>query len=156
MKLTSAIRLGVGASILAVASLSAMPAFAETFEVQMLNKDPENKKNKNIFKPAFLKINVGDTVKFISVDKGHNSQSVKGMLPEGAKKWKSKISKDFEITFDVEGTYGYKCTPHYSMGMVGVIVVGDGSSNLDAAKSAKAPKKAAKAFAPLFEQAAAQ
>ena len=154
MTFTTAIRMGASAAILAAATLSTAPAFAEIFEVQMLNKDPENKKIKNIFKPAFLKINPGDTVKFISVNKGHNTQSVKGMLPDGAKKWKSKISKDFEITFDVEGTYGYKCTPHYSMGMVGMIVVGDGSGNLDAAKGAKAPKKAAKAFKALFEQTA--
>lgn len=156
MTFTNVIRLGTSAVILAVATLAAAPAFAETYEVQMLSKDPDNKKNKNIFKPAFLKINPGDTVKFISVQKSHNTQSVKGMIPEGAKKWKSKISKDFEITFDVEGTYGYKCTPHFAMGMVGVIVVGDGSSNLEAAMGAKAPKKAAKAFKPLFEQAAAR
>lgn len=154
MTFITAMRVGATAAILATAALAGSPAFAETFEVQMLNKDPENKKIKNIFKPAFLKINPGDTVKFISVDKGHNTQSVKGMLPDGVKKWKSKISKDFEITFDVEGTYGYKCTPHYSMGMVGVIVVGDGSANMEAAKGAKAPKKAAKAFKALFEQAA--
>lgn len=152
MTFTNTIPLVTSMAILAVVTSIAAPAFAETYEVQMLNKDPENKKNKNIFKPAFLKINPGDTVKFVSANKGHNTQSIKGMIPEGAEKWKSKISKDFEITFDVEGTYGYKCTPHYAMGMVGVIVVGNGNGNLAAAKSKKAPKKAAKAFEALYAQ----
>ena len=39
-----------------------------------------------------LSVNVGDTVKFVPSDKGHNSESIKGMLPKGAKKWKGKIN----------------------------------------------------------------
>ena len=40
------------------------------------------------------------------------------------------------MKFDVEGVYGYNCTPHAMLGMVGLVVVGDPSSNLDAAKKA--------------------
>lgn len=147
----------LAAAIMAATLVSfSMPstAMAEVHEIQMLNKDPDNKKLKNVFIPAVLKIQPGDTVKFISVDKGHNTQSIKGMMPDGAKKWKSKISKDFEITFDKEGSYGYKCSPHYSLGMVGLVLVGDYTKNFDAIKGQKVPKKARKIFDQLFEQAA--
>ena len=108
--------------LMAAASLMfASPAFAKTHEVQMLNKSPDNTKQFMVFSPAYLQVDPGDTIIFISVDKGHNSVSLKGMIPEGAESWKSKMNKDFEITLDVEGIYAYKCLPHYGMGMVGII-----------------------------------
>ena len=87
-------------------------------------------------------------MRFVSVDKGHNTESIKGMIPDGAAKWKSKISKDFEVTFETPGVYGYRCTPHYTLGMVGVVVVeGDNwDANLEAAKSVRQRGKAKKVF----------
>ena len=68
----------------------------------------------------------GDTVKFTGMA-GHNSESIEGMLPEGATKWSSKMGEEgFTVTVDKEGAYVYKCTPHMTTGMVGTIVVGDG------------------------------
>jgi len=126
-----------------------------THEVLMLNRHPDDKKKREVFVPAVLKINPGDTVKFVSVDKGHNSLSTKGMIPEGAEMWKSKINKDFEVTLDVEGTYGYNCQPHQSLGMVGLILVGDASVNFEEAKGVKQRGKAKKVMAGLFEEAEA-
>ena len=127
-------------------------ASAETHEVLMLNKDPDDKKKRNVFIPSLLKIKPGDAVRFVSVDKGHNTESIKGMIPDGAEKWRSKISKDFELTFESPGVYGYKCTPHYSLGMVGLVVVeGDNwDANLEAARSAKQPGKARTEFDALW------
>lgn len=156
MSLSTVMRSGICLMGAAFISMASTAAFAETYEVKMYNKHPENKKMKNVFVPPVLKIQPGDTVKFISVDKGHNAQSVKGMIPEGAEKFKTKISKDAEITFTQEGAYGYKCTPHFGLGMVGLILVGDYSSNFEAIQGAKAPKKAKKVFDKLFEQAAAE
>jgi len=45
--------------------------------------------------------------------------------------------------------YGYRCKPHYGMGMVGMVVVGE-PANLDQAKAATHPGKAKQAFATLF------
>lgn len=130
----------------------ATTAEAKTWKVEMLNKDPDNKKLRNVFKPAFLKIAPGDTVEFISVKKGHNSQSIKGMIPKGVKKWKSKISKDFSLTLTEEGFYGYKCTPHYGTGMVGMIVVGAPNEKAEAAARAwKHKGKAKKAFKAIWK-----
>ena len=129
----------------------ASPAFAATHTVEMLNKDPDNPKARMVFKPAFLKIEPGDTVVFKATDKGHNTVSVKGMIPEGATAWKSPMNKDFEVTLDKTGIYGYKCMPHFGMGMVGLIQVGDDKSNLEAAKGAKMLGKSKAVFAKLFE-----
>lgn len=37
-----------------------------------------------MFEPALVKIAPGDTVKFVPTDKGHNAESIKVMLPDGA------------------------------------------------------------------------
>lgn len=120
------------------ALMLARPSFAQsTIDIEMLNKDPDDKKRRMIFRPLIQVVQPGDTVRFVSVDKGHNSQIIDGMIPEGVEPWKSKLSKDFEVTLDVPGFYGYKCTPHAGMGMAGLIIVeGDGKiDNYEAAKA---------------------
>ena len=78
------------------------------------------------WEPLVLHAKPGDTVKFIGMA-GHNSESIDGMIPEGAAKWSSKMGEEgFTITVDKPGAYIYKCTPHMTTGMVGAIVVGDG------------------------------
>ena len=90
-------------------------AAGNTFEVLMLNKDPDNSKNKMVFSPSLLKVAVGDTVSFLPEDKGHNSEIIKGMLPDGADAWKGKMNKQVDVTFTVPGFYGYQCKPHANM-----------------------------------------
>ena len=75
-------------------------------------------------------------------DKSHNVETIKDMLPEGVEPFKSRVNEEFTVTFDVPGLYGIKCTPHFAMGMVGAIAVGDELPNLDAAKAATVPNKA--------------
>ena len=121
---------------------------AETIDVKMLNK---GEAGSMVFEPAFIKAMPGDTINFISTDKGHNAETIKGMIPDGAEKFKSKLGKDFAITLDVEGIYGIKCTPHYALGMVALIQVGT-AGNLDDALKVKQKGKAKKRFPGLFEQ----
>ncbi|MEQ8400015.1 MAG: pseudoazurin [Roseitalea porphyridii] len=78
-----------------------------------------------VFEPDFLRIEPGDTVKFIATDPAHNAESILEMIPEGAETFKGKINEEIEVTFDVEGLYGIKCLPHYAMGMVMTVAVGD-------------------------------
>ena len=61
------------------------------------------------------------------------------------------MSKDLSVTFTTEGVYGYKCMPHYAMGMVGLIVVGDPSANIETAAAAKLPGKARTKMTALIE-----
>ena len=56
-------------------------AAAENFEVKMLNRGDAGRM---IFEPGFLRIAVGDTVKFIAEDRSHNAESIPEMIPEGA------------------------------------------------------------------------
>ena len=106
--------------------------FAVNYDVKMLN---QNASGVMVFEPAVLRINVGDTVTFKSIDAAHNSASIPGMIPAGAIPWNSELSKDLIVSFDVAGIYGYQCTPHSMMAMVGVIEVGNDQSNLSQVKS---------------------
>ena len=101
--------------------------FSEVHTVKMLNQGPTGVM---VFEPAVLKINIGDTVTFIATDAAHNSASIPGMLPPNANAWNGQLSRDISVTFDIPGIYGYQCTPHAMMAMVGIIQVGDDSSNL--------------------------
>ncbi len=107
---------------LALAALFALPAWAEVHEVKMLNR---NDQGPMIYEPQFLRIAPGDTVRFLPTQPGHNAATIDEMLPQGAAPFKSKINQEFEVTLDVPGTYGIKCSPHYAMGMVMVVQVGD-------------------------------
>ena len=135
------------------------PALAQTAHiVETLNRHPDNKKLRNVFSPNILKVQPGDTVTFTPTDKGHNSVSIDGMLPDGAEPWKGKTSREIAVTFEVPGVYGYKCQPQYGLGMVGLVIVeGDGmADNLEAAMGVKQRGKAKAAFADLWEQVKAQ
>ncbi|HZW48108.1 MAG TPA: pseudoazurin [Microvirga sp.] len=127
-------------------------AGAAEVEVKMLNKGVDGVM---VFEPALVKINPGDTVKFVATDKGHNAEIIDDMMPEGGEKFVGKINEELAITFDKPGVYGYKCKPHYGMGMVGMVVVGE-ATNLDKAKAATHPGKAKQAFSNLFDKLATQ
>ena len=107
--------------------------YGANFEVKMLNQGQDGVM---VFEPSLLKINVGDTVTFKATDAAHNSASIPGMIPNGASSWNGDLSKDISVTFDVPGVYGYQCTPHAMMAMVGVIQVDDNIENLDTVKIA--------------------
>jgi len=102
--------------------------------IEMLNKQG---KESMVYSQKIVNINVGDTVFWKATTKGHNVQFMKGGVPEGVEKFKSKMNKDTEYTFTVPGIYAYWCTPHKSMGMIGFVVVGGDKSNIEAIKSLK-------------------
>ena len=136
---------------LVAATLLASPAIAADHQVQMLNK---GEMGSMVFEPALVEIAPGDTVTFVPTDKGHNAESIAGFLPEGAETFKGKINQEITITFDVPGAYGVKCQPHLAMGMVALVVVGDDTSNLEAGKEVKVPKKAQERFEAIYAELA--
>lgn len=133
-------------------SIVAAPALAETFTVKMMSYDPALTDKADYFDPLVLKIQPGDTVIFEPTHLGHNSASKKDMLPAGAGPWNGGIDEALEVTFSVDGTYGYICSPHYSVGMVGLILVGDYKVNLDQVRAVKQRGDAKKVFKALFEE----
>jgi len=131
-----------------VALMLAGAANAADHQVQMLNK---GEKGSMVFVPDYIVAAPGDTVTFIPTDKSHDAESVKGMIPEGAQPFKGKINQEITVTLEKEGVYGVKCTPHYGMGMVALIAVGQ-PTNLEEAKAVKHSGKARQVFADLLAQ----
>ncbi len=116
--------LGFAAAAVALSGIVtfATPSFAKDYVVKELNHGPNG--NPDMFSPDFLRIKPGDSVTFKAVDKGHDAVSIRGDIPAGAKPFRVPMNKTKTITFTVPGVYAYKCQPHQSFGMVGMIVVG--------------------------------
>lgn len=123
-----------------VAGIFSFPSAAAEIEIKMLNKGADGQAM--VFEPAAVKANVGDVISFVPVDKGHDAASIKELLPDGVAEAKGKMSEALKVTVEKEGAYVFKCTPHFGMGMVALVVVGDAPSNLNAVKAGKMPKKA--------------
>lgn len=136
---------------LGAAVAMASQANAAEYTVKMLNK---GEKGVMVFQPDFVKAEVGDTIRFVPTDKGHNVETIKGMLPEGVNPVKGKFNEEIVLTVEQEGVYGVKCMPHYAMGMVALIEVGAGN-NAEEAAAVKHPGKAGKVFGELFGQVVA-
>lgn len=147
-------RMSFGKHCLAAAllALAAAPAFAADHEVKLLNKGSDGRDM--VFEPSFLRIAPGDTVTFVATDKGHQVETIKGFVPEGAEGFKGKLNQDLTVTLTEPGGYAIKCLPHLGVGFVGLIVVGDGvPANAEALKSIKLPAKAQERFAGELEKA---
>lgn len=106
-------------TLVSLLALAACAAYAAEHEVQMLDmKDNQPM----VFDPPFLKVEPGDTVTFVPVNKSHWVESK--LVPEGAEAFKSELDQRVSVTLDKEGVYLYVCPPHQMMNMVGVIQVG--------------------------------
>lgn len=134
------------------ASLYVGPAAAEDFTIEMLNRGTDGQMM--VFEPAYLNVQPGDTVTFVATDPSHNAETIPGMLPEGVDAFRGPMNQDVTVTFDAEGLYGIKCLPHYGLGMVALIDVGDGVAvNREAAESIRHPGRATQRMAALIERA---
>ena len=124
--------------VTAAALFLAAPAFAADISVDMLNKRDDGAKM--VYSEDIARIDVGDTITWLPTSKGHNVEFIAG--PDG---WdapkKSKLSKEVAITFDTPGVYLYQCTPHKTMGMIAIVVVGDGDNDISGAKVRGKSKK---------------
>jgi len=128
---------------LLAALILVLPASASAADttIQMLNKDPGSKE-RNIYSPALVQIEPGETVTWVATDRGHNVEFVRGAFPDGVKSFRSTLGKDVSYTFSTPGVYVYKCTPHYGQGMVGIVIVGEAPDNLAEVMAKKYPGKA--------------
>lgn len=91
----------------------------------------------NVFVPATLTINAGDTVKFVWASNNHNV--VSGTVAAGVGTPDNKFCNPnnqncaaapvantgnmYSFTFTTKGTYPYFCRPHAGAGMTGTITV---------------------------------
>ncbi|AGI71672.1 putative amicyanin family protein [Octadecabacter arcticus 238] len=106
---------------------SAVPAFAETIEIQLLNENEAG--DRMVFSQELIRAEVGDVIRFIATDRSHNAQSVKDAIPEGQEAFRGRMNQDVEYIVTETGLTAVVCQPHESMGMVALIVVGDDLSN---------------------------
>ena len=121
--------------------LSAKAEEKEPLIIEMLNK---RGKEKMLYGQDVVRVDIGQTITWTPDSKGHNVQFVS--VPEGVEKVKSKLSKEFSYTFEQEGVYLYVCTPHASMGMIGMVIVGESDVNLDEVLDYKFRGKSKKKF----------
>ena len=82
--------------------------------------------NNDVFAPANITINVGDTVRWTFADDGHtvtsstgNNCSRSGLFDSGL----VDSGAEFSFVFNEAGTFNYMCIPHCDDGMRGVIEV---------------------------------
>ena len=121
-------------------------SFGKTLEIEMLNKLG---KEKMVYSIKVAKVDQNDKIIWKHVSKGHNVEFL-GM-PKGVKKYKSKINKKAEYEFKIPGIYLYQCTPHKAMGMIGIVIVGGDTSNLEEIKKVKLFGKSKKVFKNLLK-----
>ena len=124
-----------------VLMLFASNSMAADETIEMLNKSGNEMM---VYSKKVARVNVGDTVFWKATDKGHNVEFIKGGVPEGVEKFKSKFNKDTEYKFTVPGIYAYWCTPHKNMGMIGFVVVDGDKSNLENIKKIRFSSKSKK------------
>ena len=130
-------------STVALMGLLSTSAFAADISVDMLNKRDDGAKM--VYSEDISRIEVGDSITWLPTSKGHNVEFIAG--PDG---WdapkKSKNNKEVSITFDMPGVYLYQCSPHKSMGMIALVVVGEGTNDVSGAKVRGKSKKKLKAL----------
>jgi len=135
--------------IAGIVALFATNAYAEDLTIEMLNKRDDGAKM--VYSQDIARIDVGDTITWVPTSKGHNVEFIAG--PDG---WeapkKSKNGKEVAITFDAPGVYLYQCTPHKSMGMIALVVVGDDMVNLDAIAGMKMRGKSKKKMKAILDE----
>ena len=123
--------------------------FAADMSIDMLNKDANG--NKMVYSKEIAEVAVGDTITWLPASKGHNVEII--AAPDGFDiPKKSKNGREVSITFEVPGIYYYWCTPHKGMGMIGLVVVGEDTSNKDKIAKAKALGKSKKKLKKLLSE----
>ena len=94
--------------------------------INMLNLREDGERM--VYSQDIVNVEVGDTVKWLPKDGGHNVEFVAG--PESFEiPPKSYINREVSIKFNIPGIYLYVCSPHSIMGMIGLVVVGNDTSN---------------------------
>ncbi len=114
---------------LAISLLLLLPCLvaAKQHQVKLLTADASGQTM--IMEPEYLKIAVGDSVEFVPSDVTHNAQSM--LSPKGAEPFNTAMGQTAVVKFSQEGAYLYKCTPHFALGMIGIIQVGKATNKVE-------------------------
>ncbi|MEM9545507.1 MAG: lamin tail domain-containing protein, partial [Bacteroidota bacterium] len=81
----------------------------------------------NIFTPADITINVGETVTWVNTGGFHNVNGTTDTYPDNPESFGNGAASGdlwtYEFTFTIPGVYDYQCDPHVGFGMVGTVTV---------------------------------
>ena len=91
----------------------------------------------NAFEPAYLTVDVGDTVEWTLQEGSHtvtlyhdDDRSAENRAPSGVEEFDDELGDgSFRWTFETAGVYDYYCDPHEGSGMVGTVIVGQPTSD---------------------------
>ena len=108
--------------------------YGEDISIDMLNVRSDGQSM--VYSIDVARVQPGDTITWLPKHKGHNVEFILGPNTVELPK-KSRINKEFSFTFEKAGVYFYQCTPHKSMGMIAIVIVGDDLSNLDDIKKVR-------------------
>ena len=148
--------LRIGGGLLAALPLRAAMAWgAETVEITMSG----NADGSLVwFEPMGLLIQPGQMVRWTNKDAG-NSHTTTAYhpdnedhplrIPAGAEPWNSDYllpDQSFSVVLTEPGVYDYFCVPHEHAGMVGRIIVSDGSQSITAPTPGGIPEVAERAL----------
>lgn len=137
--------------ILILSATMCTNSIAANISVEMLNS-----KNGEafVYSDKLLRVKSNDIVTWKSENPGHNAEFVAQGYPSGAVDMHGKIGKDISYAFVVPGIYVVKCTPHFGLGMIQVIVVDNNLSNLDQVRKLTFPGKSKPLAESIFAQLA--
>ena len=133
-------------TVIAILFISTFASAAD-MTIEMLNKDADG--NRMVFSKEIARVDIGDIITWIPTTKGHNVEMISS---PNDMKLKSKNGKEVKMSFDKAGIYYYWCTPHKGMGMIGLVVVGNDTSNIDQIAKAKAMGKSKKKLKKLLAE----
>ena len=101
--------------------LSNKITYAETVQIEFTKYDT--------YSSEIAYIKSGDTIEWLPENGEHNVEFLAGpqmdLLPN-----KSKINAFHSVIFNIPGIYLYGCTPHLTMGMLGLVIVDNNLDNI--------------------------
>jgi pseudoazurin len=133
--------------ILSATLLLSSPCLAGDVSIEMLNRDADG--NKMVFSQEIVNIISGDTINWIPSSMGHNVEII---TSPNETEFKSKTNREAKFTFTDPGIYYYLCTPHKSMGMIGLVIVDEDTSNIAEIAKSRAVGKSKKKLKVLLSE----
>jgi pseudoazurin len=135
----------------AILATSTALSAQEIIEVDMLTSNDDG--DRNIFSQELIQAEVGDTIRFLPTQKGHNAQSVRGAVPEGQEAFRGRINQEVEYEVTEAGLTAVVCLPHQAQGMVALVMVGNDVSNAEDVLDARIPGQGGDKIEALVEEA---
>ena len=107
----------------------------------------------NVYTPAEISIQVGDTVLWTNTQGFHNVNGSQSVFPDNPESFGNSTGSGWEYShvFTLPGNYDYQCDPHVQFNMFGKVEVRDAESSLTVNLSGMAPHAGQEMYFALVE-----